>query len=70
MKIIAKYKRFIVANFLPRPNKNISVFRVTDLKFLGRVGTHNSFSGKNILPFKMHKLYFFPENLKNYSFHR
>ena len=26
--------------FGPRPNKKISVFRVTGLKILGRVGTH------------------------------
>ena len=32
-----------------RPNKEISVFRVTGLKILGRVGTHIFFSGKNII---------------------
>ena len=60
-----------------RPNKKISVLRVTGLKILGRVGTHifliNFFSGKKIiilcifkgiLPFKMHKIIFFQENLK------
>ena len=29
-----------------RPNKEISVFRVTGMKRLGRVGTHIFFSGK------------------------
>ena len=57
-----------------RPNKNIhvSVFRVTGLKILGRVGTHIFFSGKNVIlcilkgisPFKMHRIIFFLENLK------
>ena len=57
----------------------MSVFQVTGLKILGRVGTHIFFlmfffSGKKpiilsilegILPFKMHKIiFFFPENLK------
>ena len=61
------------------PNKKISVFQFTGLKVLGRVGTHIFFSifssGKNInnfihferhfiSPFKMHKIIFFPENLK------
>ena len=51
---------------LLRPNKNISVFRVTGLKTIGSVGTHvfNFFFGKNIilcilkgiLPFKMYKI--------------
>ena len=53
--------------------KKISVFRVTGLKILGRVGIHIFFFyGKNIilfilkgiLPIKMHKIIFFPENLK------
>ena len=56
---------------------DISLFRVIGLKFLGRVGTHIFFlifffSGKNtilcilkgILPFKIRKIIFFPENLK------
>ena len=56
-----------------RPNKKISVFRVTGLKILGRVGRHTYyflifFSWKKIiilcilkgiLPFKMHKIIFF-----------
>ena len=58
------------------PIKKVSVLWVTGLKILGRVGTHIfliiSFSGKKynfihligILPFKMHKIIFFPENLK------
>ena len=48
-----------------RPNKKICVFRVTDLKILGRVGMHIFFSYffsgkiiscilKGISPFKMH----------------
>ena len=47
----------------------ISVFRVTGLKILGRVGTKKIFSEKiyNFMhferPFKMHKIIFFPENL-------
>ena len=60
------------------PNKKIGVLRVTGLKTLGRVGRHTCccffncfFSGKqiilcilkDILPFKMHKIIFFPENL-------
>ena len=56
------------------PNEKISVFRVTGLKILGRVGTHICFyyffPGKNIIlcilkgkmPFKMLKK--IPENLK------
>ena len=47
-----------------RPNKKISVFRVTGLKNLGTVGTHIFF------PFKMHKIIFFPENLKKFRFHQ
>ena len=61
-----------------RPNKEISVFLVTGLKILGRVGTHIFFNSfffleKNIflcilkgeMPFKMHEIiYFFPENQK------
>ena len=47
-----------------RPNKKMSVFRVTSLKILGRVGTHivliGFFSGKNII------LCIFPENLKKF----
>ena len=57
------------------PSKNISVFRLTGLTMLGRVGTHIFFSGKNIiscilksnLSFKMHKNIFFQENLKKSS---
>ena len=56
--------------FLLRPNKKISVFLVTGLKILGRVGTH-FFSGifflcilEGEMPFKMHKIILFPENLK------
>ena len=62
-----------------RPNKEISVFRVTGLKILVRVGTQfflNSsfFLEKNIIlcslkgemPFKMHKKIFFSENLKKF----
>ena len=59
-----------------KPNKKISVFQVTGLNFLGRVGTHvflyffflekNTilYILKGISPFKMHKIIFFPENLK------
>ena len=54
------------------PNKKISVFQVTGLKILGRVGTHIFliffFFWKKYyfmhLAFKMHKIIFFPENLK------
>ena len=54
-----------------QPNKKISVFLVTGLKILGRVGTHIFFLffflEKNIIlcilkgiwPFKMHKIIFF-----------
>ena len=56
--------------FLLRPNKKISVFLVTGLKILGRVGTHfflefffYSFWKAKCLS-KCIKLYFFPENLK------
>ena len=52
-----------------------SVFQVTGLKILGTVGTHIYLSEKKthtiilcilkgILPFKMHKIYIFPENPK------
>ena len=56
-----------------RPNKKISVFRVTGLKILGRVGTHIFFIiffleikiilciWKGISSFKMHQIIFFPE---------
>ena len=52
------------------------MFQVTILKILGKVGTHIFFNYsppqksiilcilKGILPFKMHKIIFFPENLK------
>ena len=61
-----------------RPNKKISVFCLTGLKNLGRVGTHiffifffleNNISLcilKGILLFKMHKILLFPENLKKF----
>ena len=55
-----------------RPNKKISVFRVTGLKILGRIVTHIFFNHfffwkkyiilcilKGISPFKMHKLIYF-----------
>ena len=51
----------------------MSVFRVTGLKVLGRVGTHiyfflekkyNFMHFEGISPFKMHKIIFFPDNLK------
>ena len=44
------------------------VFQVTGLKILNRVSTHILYFLcilKGILPFKMHKIYFFPKNLKN-----
>ena len=59
--------------------KKINVFRVTHLKILGRVGTHffplekKVFLCilKGILPFKMHKIIFFPENLNFFTtFHQ
>ena len=61
--------------YLLKPNKKVSVFRVTGLKILGREGILfliKNFSGKNMLlcilkgisPFRMHKIIFFPENLK------
>ena len=58
---------------LVRPRKKVSVFQVTGLKILGRVGIHIFFLEKNNtilcilkgeMPFKMHKIVFFPENLK------
>ena len=52
-----------------RPNNKISVFRVTGLNILGRVGTQIFFifvSGKNIVLYIlkgiMHTIIFFPEN--------
>ena len=58
-----------------RPNRKISVFRLTGLKILGMVGTHIFFlEKKNILcilkcisPFKMHKIIFFSRNLKKFQ---
>ena len=59
---------------LLRLNTKVIVFQVTGLKILGRVGTHIFliifFLDKTIilcilkgsLPFKMHKIIFFPEN--------
>ena len=56
------------------------MFRVIGQKILGRVGTYIFFNfffpGKNIIlcilkgisPFKMHKMIFFPENLKKVKF--
>ena len=58
--------------------KKISVFRVTGMKSLGKVGTHVFFNNfflekyiilcilKGNMPFKMHKIIFFLENLKKY----
>ena len=54
-----------------RPNKKkISLFQVTGLKILGRVGTHIFFWKKNNLcilkgemPFKIHKIVLVLENL-------
>ena len=72
----ARLNNIWVYNLDIKPNKEISAFRVTGLKILGRVGTHIFliifFLGniqfyaflKAILPFKMHKIIFFPENLK------
>ena len=61
---------------LRRPNKNISVFQVTGLKTLGRVGTHfffmenlcNFMHLKGILPFKNAYTYFIflQKTLKNF----
>ena len=53
-----------------RPNKKISVFRITGLKILGRVGTHilfnYLFSGKsNFMHFERH---FAVQNALNYIF--
>ena len=61
-----------------RPIKKISVFLATGLKILGRVGTHIFFHYflfsrkkyiivsilKGEMPLKMHKIIFFPENMK------
>ena len=60
-----------------RPNKALSVFQITGAKILGRVGSR-IFSGKKIIvcilkgisPFKMHKIIFFPENLKKSRFYQ
>ena len=58
-----------------RPNKKICVFWVMGLKIFGRVGTHifylfffleKNIILKGILPFKMHTIIFFPENLKKF----
>ena len=61
---------------LTRPNKKIGVFRGMDLRILGRVGhfllifffsekkLYNFMHFERNLPFKMHKIIFFPENLK------
>ena len=57
-----------------RPNKKISVLRVTGLNIVGRVGRHVffvSFSGKKMhlkaFPnLKMHKIIFYSENLKKF----
>ena len=68
-----------INELINKPNKKISVFKVTCLKTLGRVGTHIFFRKKStilcilkgISPFKMHKIIFFsrrPE--KKYRFHQ
>ena len=68
-------KTRIAPNIMVRPNKKISVFRVTGLKILMHIFfLIIFFSGKKIilcilkgeLPFKMHKIIFFPENLKKF----
>ena len=65
-----------------RPDKTINVLRVTGLKILARVGTHIFLIIfflkkymilcilKGISPFKMHKMIYFPEILKNSRFHQ
>ena len=53
------------------------MFQITAAKILGRVGAH-IFSGKKLIvcilkgisPFKMHKIIFFPENLKKSRFYQ
>ena len=65
--------------FYLRPNKKISVFRVTGL-ILGMVGTHillsfSFFLKKNNFmhferPFKMHKIIFISRHLKKSRFHQ
>ena len=65
---------------LIRPNEKTSVFQVTGLNILARVGTHIFFLKKKnkkiilcilegISPFKMHKIIFFtrtPENISRF----
>ena len=56
---------------LMRPNKKISVFLVTGLKKLGRVGRFFFLEKKyNFMPFKMHKIIFFQKPEKNSRFHQ
>ena len=77
------HSKMITHHTCIRPNKKISVFRVTGLKILGRVGTQVFFKLnwgggviilcilKGISPFKMHNIIIVsrkPE--KNYSFHQ
>ena len=66
----------MVCHALIRPNKKISVILVTGLKILGRIGTHIIFFWekyvilcilKDEMPFKMHKIIYFPENLKKFK---
>ena len=52
------------------PNENISVFRVTGMKIFGRVDTYYFFHYYFFsaeMPFKMHKIKYFPENLKKHT---
>ena len=52
-----------------RPNEKISVFRVTGLKILGRIGTHIFISIIFFLDFNMHKILFSSSPEKNSRFH-
>ena len=75
IKTIIDESENLVKHNTVRPNIKISMFRVTGLKILGRVGTqfffNYFFSGKkyNFMHFefclsKCIKTFFFPENLK------
>ena len=62
-------KTFDIVNI--RPNKKISVFRITVLEILGRVGTHilkNTILCifKRIKPFKIDKIIFFQKTGKKF----
>ena len=61
-EMMPKQSLHCLSKYLFRPNKKISVFRVTGLKILGRVGTHIFFNyfffwkKNNFMHFERHEV--------------